>query len=159
MPDSAAYTEQIEREGFAIVERVVSEQVVEELAGSIAALPQSDAVRRKTNVYGVRNLLEACDAVAAPAKSADVRQLVEPVLGAACFAARATFAPKAPDANRHLRWHQDSVIAVRRRIDTPGFTAWADKAGVQQVRLPPKSCAGCSRSGFTWTTAASTTGR
>lgn len=136
MPDSAQYAEWIDRDGYAIVERAVSDSIVDELAGSIAELPETDAVRRKTNVYGVRNLLEACEAVARVATTPEVRGLVEPVLGADCFAVRATFFDKVPDANWKLRWHQDSVIAVRKRIDTPGFHAWADKAGVQQVRPP-----------------------
>ena len=46
------------------------------------------------------------------------------------------FFDKVADANWNLRWHQDSVIAVRERIETAGYTAWADKVGVTQVRPP-----------------------
>ncbi|QDT67111.1 Phytanoyl-CoA dioxygenase (PhyH) [Planctomycetes bacterium MalM25] len=136
MPDLTDYPEQIARDGYAIVEHAVSEAAVEDLAQAIAALPQSDAVRRKTNVYGIRNLIEECEPVAELACAAAIRGLVEPVLGEDSFAVRATFFDKVPDANWKLRWHQDSVIAVRERVETPGFTAWADKAGVQQVRPP-----------------------
>lgn len=136
MPDTAAYAEQIEREGYAIVERAVSEQVVEELAAAIAALPQSDAVRRKTSVFGVRNLLETCEAVGQLAQSHEIRELVEPILGPGAFAVRALFFDKPPDANWNVAWHQDRAIAVRSRLETPGFTAWSEKAGMLLVRPP-----------------------
>lgn len=132
------YLQSVEHDGFAIVERVVEHNVIDGLARAIDGLPESDAVRRKQNVYGIRNLLEVCPAVADLAVSPPVRALVTPVLGDHCFAVRATFFDKVPDANWKLRWHQDSVIAVKKRIDTPGFEAWAEKAGVQQVR-PPES--------------------
>ena len=61
-----------------------------------------------------------------------------PILGEHCFAARATFFDKVQDANWSLRWHQDCVISVQERVDTPGFQAWASKVGVLQVR-PPES--------------------
>jgi ectoine hydroxylase-related dioxygenase (phytanoyl-CoA dioxygenase family) len=33
-----------------------------------------------------------------------------------------------------LGWHQDSVISVAEKVETPGFQAWGRKAGVWQVQ-------------------------
>ncbi len=35
-----------------------------------------------------------------------------------------------------LGWHQDSVISVAEKKETPGFLAWGQKAGVWQVQPP-----------------------
>lgn len=131
------YIDRIERDGYAIVEDAITPSEADKLAEAIDALPDGDSVRRKANVYGIRNLLTVCEAVRGLASLENVRRLVVPVLGEACFAVRATFFDKVPDANWKLRWHQDSVIAVRERIEAPGFHAWSEKAGVMQVR-PPK---------------------
>lgn len=102
----------------------------------MAALPAGEEVRRKRNTYGVRNLLQICPAARRLAASPAIRGLVTPIVGETCFAVRAVFFDKVPDANWKLGWHQDSVIAVRERRDVPGFVAWSVKASVQQVQPP-----------------------
>lgn len=43
---------------------------------------------------------------------------------------------KTPAANWHLPWHQDRVIAVRRRVDLAGFGTWTVKGGQPHVEAP-----------------------
>src|SRR5206468_5123271 len=65
-----------------------------------------------------------------------LRALVEPVLGPGAFAVRGLFFDKTPEANWKIPWHQDLTIAVRRRIETPGFGPWSIKASVVHVQPP-----------------------
>jgi hypothetical protein len=125
------------RDGYACLPRVLPDLAIEELRAAIDRVPQSDAVRRKTQVYGIRNLLEIAPDVAELAVCPEIWQFVIPVLGEHAFATRAILFNKTPDANWALGWHQDSVIAVTRPIETPGFSAWGQKAGVWQVQPPP----------------------
>lgn len=130
------YCDRIEHDGFAIVADVIPRSHVEQLRAAIAGIPEGEEVRRKTNVYGIRHLLELSSACRELATSEPIRTLVTPILGDECFAVRGTFFDKVPGANWNLRWHQDSVIAVQERIEMPGFHAWSNKAGVTQVRPP-----------------------
>jgi len=134
--DVSRYQESVSLDGFAIVPSVVSSSQIEELRSAIESIPAGEEVRRRTNVYGVRNLLEICPACRELAISTAIRSLVTPILGEQCFAVRGTFFDKVPGANWNLRWHQDSVISVKEQLDAPGFHAWATKAGVTQVRPP-----------------------
>lgn len=43
---------------------------------------------------------------------------------------------KTPDANWHLPWHQDRVIAVKRRVELEGFGTWTVKGGLPHVEAP-----------------------
>jgi len=43
---------------------------------------------------------------------------------------------KAESANWTLPWHQDRVIALQDRIETPGFTNWTNKAGIWHAEPP-----------------------
>jgi len=49
---------------------------------------------------------------------------------------RALLFNKTVGQNWSLAWHQDRTIAVRRRIDTPGFANWTVKSGIHHVEPP-----------------------
>lgn len=134
--DERQYATAFRRDGYFIHDDVVSRDEVEQLRQAVASLPVRQEVRRKRNVYGVRNMLEICPAVAALAANSRVRRFATAVLGEHAFAVRAIFFDKVPDANWSLFWHQDNVIAVKERRDAPGFIAWSQKAGVWQVQPP-----------------------
>lgn len=134
--DALQYRDRIAKNGYTIVEDVISKEQVELLRAAIASIPAGEEVRRRTNVYGIRHLLEISPACRELAASPAIRALVTPILGDECFAVRGTFFDKVPGANWNLRWHQDSVISVKQKIETPGYRAWSIKAGVTQVRPP-----------------------
>lgn len=132
--DAGKYAVTFRRDGYFILENVISLGEVERLRQAVAELPDRVEVRRKRGVYGVRNLLEICPAVEELAKNARVRRFATAVLGERAFAVRAIFFDKVADANWSLFWHQDNVIAVKERREVPGFAAWSQKAGVWQVQ-------------------------
>jgi hypothetical protein len=136
------YAARFRGDGFAVFPRLLPDAEVDRLQAAIDAIPDCDAVRRKRNVYGVRNLLDLSPDVRRLAAFPEVRRLVTPVLGDGAFAARAIFFDKVPGANWALGWHQDSVIAVAEQRDIPGFLAWGQRAGVWQVQPPPEILAG-----------------
>ncbi|MBV2147060.1 phytanoyl-CoA dioxygenase family protein [Sphingobium sp. AS12] len=59
-------------------------------------------------------------------------------LGNAAKPVRAILFDKNETTNWALGWHQDRTIAVRQRIETPGFGPWTIKSGLQHV-APPQS--------------------
>ena len=71
----ADYVEQIDRNGYTIVEEVISANEVETLGNAVASLPLGDEIRRKRSTYGVRNLLEICPEVRSLAVSEPIRSL------------------------------------------------------------------------------------
>ncbi len=87
------------------------------------------------NVPGARDLLDyvfICKLAREPA----IRALVEPTLGANCFAVRGLFFDKTPDANWLVPRHQDVTIAVQERHEVEGFGPWSTKDGVPHVQPP-----------------------
>jgi ectoine hydroxylase-related dioxygenase (phytanoyl-CoA dioxygenase family) len=134
--DASDYAAIFRNDGYFTCDGVISSDDVELLRQAISRLADREEVRRKRNVYGVRNLLEICPAVEALAMTSTVRRFATAVLGDNAFAVRAIFFDKVPDANWSLCWHQDNVIAVKERLDIPGFVAWSRKAGVWQVQPP-----------------------
>ena len=125
------------RDGFALLPAVLDAAAV---CGLIDALPhesEGQSVRRRgQRVYALRNLLRLVPAARRLAASPAVRSLVEPVVGRRARVVRGLLFDKTPDANWKIAWHQDLSIAVKHRIDVPGFVPWSVKAGVQHVQPP-----------------------
>lgn len=123
-------------DGFAIVPGVMSSADVDGLLEAIARANDELAVRSRGGIYAIRNLLTMVPAVRAWADSPECRELVEPVLGCNARAVRGILFDKLPEANWKVPWHQDLSIAVRERLDVPGYGPWSVKAGVQHVQPP-----------------------
>lgn len=67
---------------------------------------------------------------------AGIGALVADLTGRPHRPVRAILFDKAQANNWALGWHQDRTIAVRGRVDTPGFDRWNVKAGMQHVEPP-----------------------
>ena len=124
---------QLESQGFAIVPDVLPPGLVDELTQQIGfALTR----RASDSSYAMRHLAQVVPAVQQLAQSAFARSLVEPVMGREASLVRSLFFDKTAEANWKVAWHQDLTIAVREKIDLPGFSAWSVKDGVAHVQPP-----------------------
>jgi ectoine hydroxylase-related dioxygenase (phytanoyl-CoA dioxygenase family) len=104
---------QLEEQGFAIIPSVLE--------------PVSRAGRR-----GVLAMPEISNL----ARSARLIALLQPHLTDTPVPVRAIYFDKTADANWHVAWHQDLTLALRARIDVPGFGPWSTKDGVPHVQPP-----------------------
>jgi ectoine hydroxylase-related dioxygenase (phytanoyl-CoA dioxygenase family) len=124
------------QDGFAIIPHVLTPAEVDALKHALARVTNPLAARKRGATYALRNLLEASPEVRILAKTALVRDLVEPILGKKCFPIRGILFDKIPDANWKVPFHQDVTIAVREKIETEGFGPWSVKAGVLHTQPP-----------------------
>lgn len=65
-----------------------------------------------------------------------IAELIEFLCGEDAQVVRAIVFDKSPDANWSVPWHQDATIAVRERVEVPGFGPWAVKAGEHHCQPP-----------------------
>jgi ectoine hydroxylase-related dioxygenase (phytanoyl-CoA dioxygenase family) len=130
--------EKVARDGFAVVSGVLDGRALASLEESLEGVGSREGVLRRGGVYAIRNLFEVLPVARELARSAPVRALVEPVLGADCFAVRGVLFDKTPAAPWKVAWHQDLSIAVRARVEAEGFGPWSVKAGVVYVQPPSR---------------------
>lgn len=116
---------QIERLGYALVPAVLAASECDALAAALGP----------TTSPGRRGLL-AIRAISALANSPKLLDLVRPYTTGEPRPVRAIFFNKSPDANWLVAWHQDLTIAVRARIEVPGFGPWSTKDVVPHVQPP-----------------------
>lgn len=135
------YQPAIDKDGFAIVENVITQQEVDALRSAIEVAisenEDSTSVRDRGGVYAIRNVTEVVPEVRALHGHSGIAQLVEPILGRDAMLVRGLMFDKSPDSNWGIFWHQDLSIAVRQREDVSDFVPWSIKAGIQHVQPPP----------------------
>lgn len=128
---------QIARDGFAFVQNAISAREVHEAILALEQLQATGAaLSHGGSAYAARDLLRNAPSLCTIANSPAVTGLAQAVLGPDAFIARALYFNKTPDANWTVPWHQDVTIAVRERIETPGYGPWSVKSGRHHVRPP-----------------------
>jgi hypothetical protein len=74
--------------------------------------------------------------IAAIAANGPMTRIAVSYLGITARPVRAIIFDKTPGANWALGWHQDRTIALKERVDVPGFTNWNTKSGVPHAEPP-----------------------
>ncbi|HEV2695645.1 MAG TPA: phytanoyl-CoA dioxygenase family protein [Verrucomicrobiae bacterium] len=115
----------LEQYGFVIVPKVLPADELQQLGTALGVVEGA----------GRRGLL-AEPAVAHFAHLAKLIELVRPHLPAEPRSVRAVFFNKTADVNWLVAWHQDLTIAVKEKIEVPGFTVWSVKEGIPHVQPP-----------------------
>ena len=115
----------VESDGFHVVRHVIDASEIKKLVNLLG--PVSSA--------GRRGLLKVPE-VAEFARSSRALHLIQPHFATRAIPVRAIYFDKSPDANWLVPWHQDLTIAVRERLEIPGFGPWSVKDGVSHVQPP-----------------------
>lgn len=128
-------------DGFAVVPNVTDLKSIQRALTRVedaAEVPDDGRVRRRAGkTFAVRQALAAVPELADLASGPELTALVRRALGTdSCVLVRSILFDKNPAANWAVPWHQDTTIAVRERLETPGFGPWSVKAGVVHVQPP-----------------------
>jgi ectoine hydroxylase-related dioxygenase (phytanoyl-CoA dioxygenase family) len=120
---------ELDRDGFAIIPRIIDDSLRLELISDIEhSLSRSTA--------GIRSITQKIESVGRLGQSQTIRALIEPVLGAQARLVRSILFNKSEDANWQVAWHQDLAIAVQSREQLDGFGSWSEKDGTPHVQPP-----------------------
>lgn len=115
----------IEQHGFTIAKSVLPQTIRDEMIELLGPCPSA----------GRRGLL-ATDEIATLASSKPFLELLRPYIENEPRAVRAIYFDKSPETNWLVPWHQDLTIAVREKIDVPGFQPWSMKNEIPHVQPP-----------------------
>lgn len=114
----------LERDGARHIPAVLGSAALAALDAALAPHPPSRPGARLGPAAGLHDLL------------APVHAIASSLLGAAARPVRALLLDKGEASNWALGWHQDRTIALRRKLETPGFNGWTVKSGLPHA-VPP----------------------
>jgi ectoine hydroxylase-related dioxygenase (phytanoyl-CoA dioxygenase family) len=120
------FAHHIDSLGYALCPAVIERDEIERVRATLPVVPSG----------GIRNALANSESLAMLARSPQLRALADVVLGPRARVTRAILFDKTPNSNWRVPWHQDTTIAVKNRVDTPGFGPWSIKDGVAHVKPP-----------------------
>lgn len=123
------FTEQIERDGFAILERAFESHEIDSFVQALAREPL------QRSRAGARHAMQST-VVATLAQDMRLLRWVRAVLGPEAAPFRATLFDKSPLSNWLVVWHQDTALPLRRREDVAGWGPWSVKAGILYAHAP-----------------------
>src|SRR6185436_16799919 len=115
--------------GFEIVEQALSSAECDELSATIRP------VSGKSDRAGIRHLL-AHPGIGALARKESLLSIARRHVGAAAVQYRATLFDKSGVYNWLVAWHQDTVLPLRSRVESPEWGPWSEKEGVLYARAP-----------------------
>jgi hypothetical protein len=115
---------QLDPDGAQLFPAAFAPALLHDLETVLRAAPPDRPGARLSPIPGLARAVSPATAIAAS------------LLGRAARPVRATLFDKAPGRNWALGWHQDRTIAVRRRIEAPGFAGWTIKHGIAHA-VPP----------------------
>jgi ectoine hydroxylase-related dioxygenase (phytanoyl-CoA dioxygenase family) len=113
--------------GYALADLVLADHQCEHLARSLPAVSGGRG--------GVRNLIIHPTVIRLLVHEAFGRQLWS-AIGRELVAVKATMFDKTSTTNWRVQWHQDRAIAVKERLDVPGYGPWSVKSGSLHVEPP-----------------------
>lgn len=120
----------LDEKGFEIVPALLGQDRVEDLIQAVSSFLGD------LSPAGVRYLASKIPEVARLSAAPELRSVVEPALGTESRLVRSILFNKTPQSNWHVTWHQDLSVAVREKVEVPGFSAWSTKEGVPHVHPP-----------------------
>jgi len=113
--------------GYALADLVLADHQCDHIARSLPAVVGGRG--------GVRNLIVHPTVVRLLVHEALGRYLWS-VVGRELVAVKATLFDKTAETNWRVQWHQDRAIAVKERMNIPGYGPWSMKSGSLHVEPP-----------------------
>jgi ectoine hydroxylase-related dioxygenase (phytanoyl-CoA dioxygenase family) len=135
----AKYKNDIESNGFAIMNGIYTQDQIRSMIAIINSANQDHFVFRKTkDLFAIRNFLQAIPSIHKVLWNENVHQLINTLFGKDYFVIKSIYFDKPGESNWFVPFHQDLTISVNEKTDIPGYTAWTSKQGQIAVQ-PPES--------------------
>jgi hypothetical protein len=117
----------LDGDGYSIADLVLADHQCEHIAASLPDVPPGRG--------GVRNLISH-PTIARLLLHKTLGRYLWSVVGRELVAVKATLLDKTAETNWRVHWHQDRTIAVKEKLDIPGYGPWSSKAGTLYVEPP-----------------------
>lgn len=129
--------EQINRDGFTVVENVYTDEEITQLLSLLSVTDTSKPTFRKTkDLFAIRQFFREVPDAADIVFNDALKQLVTGLSGEGYFVVKSIYFDKPGDSNWFVAWHQDLTISVNKKLDISGYGPWTIKHNQYSVQPP-----------------------
>lgn len=135
------YTNEIDTEGFIIIDAIYNENEIEKLTSIIESVTENKAgkttFRKSEDLFAIRQfhkeIPEALDSIF----NQNLKNIIKYNFGEDYFITKSIYFDKPEKSNWFVAYHQDLTISVDKKIDIESFENWTTKQDQFAVQ-PPK---------------------
>ena len=128
---------EILNDGFAIIEKVFTEEEINNLLDIISKADTSKPTFRKTNdLFAIRQFFKEMPEALNVVFNKKLTTLIQDYFGDNYFVVKAIYFDKPEDSNWFVSYHQDLTISVDKKIELEGYGPWTIKQNQFAVQPP-----------------------
>ena len=135
------YSNQINNEGFSIINNVYTENEIEKLILLIENVTQNDSdnatFRKSQDLFAIRQFHKEVPETLDFIFNENLNEIIESNFGKGYFITKSIYFDKPEKSNWFVAYHQDLTISVNKKIEAANFENWTVKQNQFAVQ-PPK---------------------
>jgi len=134
--------EEIDSEGFTIIDNIYSENEIDKLISVIENVTlqntQKDTFRKSDDLFAVRQFFNEFPETINIVFNDNLKQIIKSNFGDSYFVTKSIYFDKPEKSNWFVSYHQDLTISVNQKLEFDGFENWTVKQNQFAVQ-PPKT--------------------
>jgi ectoine hydroxylase-related dioxygenase (phytanoyl-CoA dioxygenase family) len=124
-------------EGFTILDRIYSQEEVEQILETISlADSDKETFRKSEGVFAIRQFLKEIPESTSLIFNAKLREVIRELFGTDYFVVKSIYFDKPAGSNWYVSYHQDLTISVDQKTELAGFGPWTTKQNQFAVQPP-----------------------
>lgn len=135
------YSNQIDNEGFSIINNVYTENEVEKLISLIKNSTENKTdnptFRKSQDLFAIRQFHKEIPETLDFIFNQNLKSIIEDIFGKGYFITKSIYFDKPEKSNWFVAYHQDLTISVNKKIEVENFENWTVKQNQFAVQ-PPK---------------------
>jgi ectoine hydroxylase-related dioxygenase (phytanoyl-CoA dioxygenase family) len=129
--------EQLEQDGFTIIEEIFSAEEIDSLADTISRIDSSKPTFRKTtDLFAIRQVLKEIPDLQKLLFNEKLKEIIKKYFGQNYFVVKSIYFDKPEQSNWFVAYHQDLTISVDKKIAIEGYGPWTVKQDQYAVQPP-----------------------
>lgn len=133
------YKQEIEDNGYSIIDAVFSSEEVEAIIKEIDKKGNSSSLvfRKSKDLFAIRQFLKEIPSIKKVVFNNELKAILKSFLGENFFVIKSIYFDKPEESNWFVAYHQDLTISVDKKVELDGFTNWTTKQN--QFSVQPKA--------------------
>lgn len=128
---------EIEENGFTIIDKVYTDDEIEQILMLIEKTDQNkETFRKSADLFAIRQFLKEIPAVQNLVFNDNMKEIVRRVFGDHYFVVKSIYFDKLETSNWYVSYHQDHTISVDKKVDIENFGPWTTKQNQFAVQPP-----------------------